>query len=85
METQDSVEALIRLSRDPMQGIKAFVELLNMVSADIIKADNEVAQRISNRGTDSGEEAENQFQAEQEKLALCRSMIEEVKKNHVNG
>lgn len=85
METQDSVEALIRLSRDPMQGIKAFVELLNMVSTDIVKADNEVAQRISNKGTGSGEEAENQFQAEQEKLALCHSVIEEVKKDHVNG
>lgn len=85
IETEDSVEALIRLSRDPMQGIKAFVELLNMVSADVIKTDNEVAQRISNMRNGSGEEIQDQFQAEKDKLAVCHTIIEEVKKNHVNG
>lgn len=85
IEAHDSVEALIRLSRDPMQWIKAFVELLNMVSADIAKANNEVAQRVSNKGTVSEEEAGNLFQDEKEKIALCRTVIEEVKKDHVNG
>ena len=85
IETEDSVEALIRLSRDPMQGIKAIVELLNMVSMDVVKADNEVAQRISNKGTDSEEGTENRFQTETDRLAECRTVIEEVKNNHVNG
>lgn len=85
IETEDSVEALIRLSRDPMQGIKAFVELLNMVRADIVKADNEVAQRVFNKGSGSEEGIENQFQAEKDKLATCSAVIEEVKKDHVNG
>lgn len=85
LETQDPVEALIRLSRDPMQGIKAFVELLNMVSADIVKADNEVARRVSNKGSGSEEETEDRFQAEKDKLAVCRTVIEEVKKDHVDG
>ena len=78
-------EALIRLSRDPMQGIKPFVDLLNMVSADIAKADNEVAQRVSNKGTGVEEETEDLFQIEKEKLDACRTVIEEVKRDHVNG
>lgn len=84
LETVDSVEALIKLSRDPMQGIKAFVELLDMVSVDIVKADNEVTQRVSNNGSGSGEEIENQFQAERDKLAICSTVIEELKKDYVN-
>ena len=85
METQDSVEAMIRLSRDPMQWIKVFVELLNMVRADIITADGEVDRRISNKGIESEEGMENQFRTEKDKLAVCRIIIEEVKKDHVNG
>lgn len=83
--TQDSVEALIRLSRDPVQGIKPFTDLLIMVSADAEKADSEVALRVANTGSSSNEESTDQFQTEKERLALCRMIIEEVKKNHVNG
>lgn len=83
--TQDSVEALIRMSKDPIQGMQQFVELLKLVSADVRKADLEVAQRLSNKGTASGEKATNQFLVERERLALCRATIEEVKKNHVIG
>ena len=85
MNTQDSVEALIRLSRDPMQGLKLFVELLNLVSRDVEKANAEVEQRVSSKGSDMGETAENLFAAEEERLAICRTAIEEVKKDHVNG
>lgn len=85
LKIQDSVESLIRLSRDPMQGIKMFVELLNVVSADVEKADFEVDKRVADQGTDSREESEDQFKDEKEKIDLCRSVIEEVKKNHVIG
>lgn len=85
MDTQDSVETLIRLSRDPMQGLRPFVELLNLVSADVGKADSEVEQRVTGKGSDMGETAENLFAAEEERLAVCYAMIEEVKKEHVNG
>lgn len=82
---QDAVEALIRLSRDPMQGLSPFAELLNLVSADVGKADSEVEQRVTGKGLDMGETAENPFAAEEERLAMCYAMIEEVKKDHVNG
>lgn len=85
MDTQDSVEALIRLSRDPMQGIRPFVELLNLVSADVGKADSEVERRVAGQGSDLAETAENPFIEEEERLAMCHATIEEVKKNHVNG
>lgn len=84
-ETQDVVEALIRLSRDPMQGMKAFVELLSLVSSDIEKADNECESRMENNGAGFANEGENLFQAEDDKLVECQNMIEEVKRNHVVG
>ena len=83
IDTQDSVEALIRLSKDPIKGIQQFVELLRLVSVDVSKANLEVVQRLANKGTASGEEATDQFLVEREQLALCRATIEEVKKNHV--
>ena len=82
---EDSIETLIRLSRDPMQEIKEFVDLLNMANADIAIADDEVTQRMSNKGPDMEEETDNQFQAENNKLVACRTILEEVKKDHVNG
>lgn len=85
INTQDSVEALIRLSRDPIQGIKQFVELLNLVSSDVGKADLEVAQRIANKAPTPGEEATDQFLVERERITSCRTAIEEVKKNYVIG
>lgn len=85
MDTEDSVEALIRLSRDPVQGLRPFVELLDLVSADVEKADSEVEQRVASKGLDLGKTAENPFTAEEERLAMCHAMIEEVKKDHVNG
>lgn len=85
MDTEDSVEALIRLSRDPMQGLRPFVELLDLVSTDVGKADSEVEQRVASKGLDLGKTAENPFTAEEERLAMCHAAIEEVKKDHVNG
>lgn len=85
IDSQDSVEALIRLSRDPIQGIKPFTDLLSMVSADAEKADSEVALRVANTRSSSEEEGTGQFRTEKERIALCRTIIEEVKKNHVNG
>ena len=85
IDTQDSVDALIRLSRDPIRGIKPFTDLLNMVSADVGKADSEVALRVAKAGASSEEEGTGQFRTEKERIALCHTIIEEVKKNHVNG
>ena len=85
MDTQDSVEALIRLSRDPMQGLRPFVELLNLVSVDVGKADSEVEQRMTGKGLDMGETVENPFATEEERLAMCHAAIDEVKKDYVNG
>ena len=76
---------MIRLSRDPIQGIKPFTDLLSMVSADAEKADSEVALRVANTRSSSEEEGTGQFRTEEERIALCRTIIEEVKKNHVNG
>lgn len=84
-ETQDVVEALIRLSRDPMQEMKVFVELLSLASSDIAKANSECESRMENKGAGSAKEGETLFQTEDNKLVECQSIIEEVKKNHVIG
>ena len=85
LKMEDSVETLIRLSRDPMQGMKAFVEMLNMVDVDIEKANLEVDNRMADNVSGSEDEAENQFRDEKKKLDFCRCVIEEVKKKHAIG
>lgn len=84
-ETQDSVEALIRLSRDPMQGMKIFVDLLAVAGADVEKADNESRIRMENKDTENKINSESVFQTENDKIEECRMIIEEVKKKHVVG
>lgn len=84
-ETQDSVEALIRLSRDPMQGMKTFVDLLALVGADVEKAENESELRMENKGAGDENNSESVFRIENDKIAECRTILEEVKKKHVVG
>lgn len=84
-ETQDSVEALLRLSRDPMQGMRTFVELLTVAGADVEKANQESEIRMRTKDIGDENNSENLFQAENDKIAECRTIIEEVKKKHVVG
>ena len=87
IETKEPVEALIRLSRDPMQGLKTFVKLLAVAGADVEKADHECELRMKNKNKNTGDDssAVEVFRNETDKVKECRSIIEEVKKNHVIG
>lgn len=87
IETKEPVEALIRLSRDPMQGLKTFVKLLAVAGADVEKADHECELRMKNTNKNTGDDssAVEVFRNETDKVKECRSIIEEVKKNHVIG
>ena len=84
-EIEDSIEALIRLSRDPMQTLKPFVDLLKLVANDMEKANSEVETRMKHKGVGSGEAYETKYLDETKMLDECQLVIEEVKKNHVIG
>lgn len=85
IDTKEPVEALIRLSRDPMHGLKTFVELLAIAGADVEKADHECELRMSDKNTGYDSGISEAFQNETNKVEECRSIIEEVKKSHVIG
>jgi len=82
-EINDPIEVLIRLSRDPMQAIKPFADLLSLAAKDVEKADAEVETRMKNKGVGSEEECEDKYLNETKMLDECQQVIEEVKKNHV--
>ena len=70
-----------------MQGLKTFVKLLAVAGADVEKADNECELRMKNKNKNTGDDssAVEVFRNETDKVKECRSIIEEVKKNHVIG
>lgn len=82
LEVQDSVEALIKLSRDPMHILKPFIDLLVLVNTDIEKANTEIKQRFDNNKTGVDPENISQFKEENEKINECQNIIKEVK-SHV--
>lgn len=85
IEIQNPIEALIRLSRDPMQALKPFTELLSITDSDIQKANSEVERRMQNKVERIDEARVTKYLVEEKQLNECQTIISEVKKKHVNG
>lgn len=81
---EDPVESLIRLSKDPLLGMSSFVGLLMMVNDDVIKANQEITNRMKNKSSDEDESNKTEYAKELEQIKKCKEILEEVKKNHVN-
>jgi len=81
---EEPVEALIRLSKDPLKGLSSFASLLNIVNADIEKANLDIENRMKNKSSDGDNGNETQYVEERKQIQQCKEIIEEVKKNHVN-
>lgn len=79
MEDCSLVESLIRMSKDPLNGLKPFVDLLSKTSADLEKADQEINTRLQTAIGDGNDETIEEYKAEKDKLKECKSMLEEVK------
>ena len=84
-KTQDAVESLLLLSRDPQMYLKPFVELLNLATADLGKANSEVEMRMKNYKTENPDSVDKPYNRQQKILANCAKTIEEVKEHHVVG
>ncbi|GAA0179044.1 hypothetical protein SH2C18_19930 [Clostridium sediminicola] len=79
---ENSVEALIKLSRDPLAGLSLFVKLIEQVKKDVMKANQEIEIRMKNKSTGQGEEI-TEYVNERDKIVYCKTVIEEVKKRNV--
>lgn len=79
LEDCSLVESLIRMSKDPLNGLKPFVDLLSKTSADLEKADQEINTRLQTAIGDGNDETTEEYKAEKDKLKECKSMLEEVK------
>jgi len=84
MELSKPIEAMLRLSRDPIKGFSAFIDLLSTVSADVKKANQEIAARMQHKLDKDGDSSQPEYNDEREKIEQSKEIIEEVKKNYVN-
>ena len=81
-ETTDSIEALIKISRDPLKSINRFVSLLTLAENDVKKAKAEIENRSV--GKIAGEEGASDYTSEKSTLIRCKSIIEEVESKNVD-
>lgn len=84
VDINDSIEALIRLSRDPIGGLNFFVSLIETVSNDLEKTTQEVANRMYGK-TENIDGTENmEYSEEKKKILECKTIIEEVQDRNVD-
>lgn len=84
VEMEEPVETLIRLSRDPIGGLKDFVSLLETVSSDLEKTIQEIQTRMNGKTADSDDGEEAAYLEEIEKISECHKIIEEVQAKDAN-
>lgn len=82
---EDSVEALLRLSKDPLNWLVPFDKLLSSTADDIAKANAEISRRKVQASVESSDQDESQYSVQKQQIAECKQIIEEVKKSHVDG
>lgn len=80
---ENSVETLVRLSRDPLGGLSLFVKLLDQVNRDVIKAKQEIANRMQSKSAGQEEEL-TEYANERKQIEFCKTVIEEVKNRNVD-
>lgn len=81
---EGSIEALIRLSRDPIGGLNDFVILLETVNNDLTKTTQEIQNRMSGKITESDTDDVVIYSNEKELIRECKEIIEEVQNKDVN-
>lgn len=84
IEIDEPIEALIRLSRDPIGGLKDFVLLLEAVNKDLLKTEQEIQNRMNGKSTDSDQNDEIVYLEEMKRISECKKIIEEVQNRDVD-
>lgn len=79
LSIEDSVESLIRISKDPLFSLEPFINLLEKTQADVIKADIEIKNRIQGTSPASDDSDNNKYQKEKKIVADCKAKLEALK------
>ena len=80
-ETSNLQELLLKFSRDPVQGMEAFVSLVELAGKDVDTANKELADRLNNSIPEGEGNGENHYLAEAQSIQTCKELIAEVKNN----
>lgn len=80
---EDSVEALIKLSKNPLVGLSLFVKLLEQVNKDVLKANQDMDSGMNGKAVGKGKELRG-YGTERERIESFKSVIEEVKNRNAN-
>ena len=73
------VEALIRMSKDPLSGLTPLAEVLTKVKRDLDKSNQEIDTRLQNSVNTSEADASDEYEAEKQMLLECETILEEVR------
>ncbi len=79
VESVSDVEALIRMSKDPLSGLTPLAEVLTKVKRDLDKSNQEIDTRLQNSVNTSEADASDEYEAEKQMLLECETILEEVR------
>lgn len=85
IRVEDDVEALIRLSRDPLATLTPFVNLIMQTENDVVNAKREIQNRMQDFSSDTTLETTENYKTERNVLNSCKEKMEEVKVHVSNG
>ena len=75
LSIEDSIECLIKLSRDPLYTISPFFSLLEMTNTDMTKANAEIENRMQNVSNIGGVQID-EYSAEKKMISECKTTLE---------
>ncbi len=79
--TTNTQELLLKLSRDPIQGMSEFVSLVELAGKDVNIANQEMAGRLNNSIPTGENNEDNNYLTEIQNIQTCKKLIAEVKNN----
>ena len=79
LDTEDIVECLLKMSRDPLYSLSPFIQLLKKTQVDVTKATVEINERIKNASDVDNKNGTEEYSNEKSVIAQCKAMIKELK------
>lgn len=76
--TTDTQELLLKFSKDPVFALSDFAKLLDLTNCDLVKAKQEVANRMNNVISACGDNNTYPYNTDKENLQKCKKIIAEV-------
>lgn len=80
-ETTNTQELLLKFSRNPVQGMREFVSLVEMAGKDVNRAKQEVSDRMNDSIPAGEKNDDNYYLTEVQSIQTCKKLIAEVKNN----